>query len=82
MSKAPSCKRCGGPCRAGELTAQQSPVEAAHAAGRAEAVADIRKVLHDLVLEHESLIGGAALLCAIDRIKSGAHVGAAKKGSQ
>lgn len=49
--------------------------------GYAQAVADIRQVLHDLVLEQESLIGGAALLCAIDRIKSGAHVGAAKKGA-
>lgn len=51
--KAPTCKKCGGPCRAGELTVQASPVEAAHAAGYeagkaagyAEAVANIQKLI-------------------------------------
>lgn len=54
--------------------------DASHAAGYAEAVADIREMLKGKLPEQETLIGGMVLILVDEWLATGAHVGAAKKG--
>lgn len=54
--------------------------DTAHAAGYAEAVADIREMLKGKLVEQETFVGGMALILVDEWLATGAHVGAAKKG--